>query len=444
MAIVFNEEKYAEDIINNGIQFSSKKHYDLQLAATYLRMKGLNDAEIEKELHRISKMSFSDYNWVKFYEIVDAKVKKSKKYRLRKNPEIIITQAEIETISQEEERKIQNLMFVCLVLAKYYMSNNNTDKYYVKYSDVDIFNLCDAFVKKNERLELMHYLDTKGYITPTLNMNFIVHYVNEDSSEVLRFKPDTDMIYYFEQYLGGLFVNCENCGKLTKKTNNKVKYCKECAKIKKAEAQDRRYKVYVLTNTINGMQYVGRTSQSLNSRFQNGKGYVQSIIYGDIEKYGWDKFKQELIKDGLTKEESCQLEMELISKLDTIRNGYNISEGGLGKDCFTCSPGGYNRENEFTIKMEKKKRELNSNFVYYTRIKNDDNHIYYCIENDIYIKGLKSLCYFLRIDKKNIKKYILDMKPYFNKTFIMSNQEYDECELTDAMKEDIKNKYLQK
>ena len=38
MAIVFNEEKYAEDIINNGIQFSSKKHYDLQVAATYLRI----------------------------------------------------------------------------------------------------------------------------------------------------------------------------------------------------------------------------------------------------------------------------------------------------------------------------------------------------------------------------------------------------------------------
>ena len=39
------------------------------------------------------------------------------------------------------------------------------------------------------------------------------------------------MIYYFEkEYLDGIFINCEVCGRLVKKTNNRVKYCKECAK----------------------------------------------------------------------------------------------------------------------------------------------------------------------------------------------------------------------
>ena len=324
MAIIFNEEEYAKEIIKNGIQLTSKKHYDLQVVATYLRENGKNDKEIEKELHRIAKMSFSDYNWVKLYKSIDTKVQRSKKNKIRKNPEIIVTQAELDTILGEENLKVRNLMFVCLVLAKYYMSNNCTDKYYVKYNDVDIFNLCDVFVKKSERLELMHYLDKKGYITPTISMSFEIHYVKEDSKVILKFKPDVDMIYYFEQYLGGLFINCENCGKLAKKTNNKIKYCKKCSKIKKEEAQDRRYKVYLITNTINGKKYVGRTGQSIKGLLQNNKLYSQSCIFSDIQKYGIDKFEQELVKDRLTRDEAYNLEMKMINDLKNFDSCYNL------------------------------------------------------------------------------------------------------------------------
>ena len=43
--------------------------------------------------------------------------------------------------------------------------------------------------------------------------------------------PDETMVYNFEkEYLGGIFINCEICGRLVKKTNNRVKYCKECAR----------------------------------------------------------------------------------------------------------------------------------------------------------------------------------------------------------------------
>lgn len=38
-------------------------------------------------------------------------------------------------------------MFVYLVLAKYYMSINKADKYYVGCKDNDIFKLCDMYVK---------------------------------------------------------------------------------------------------------------------------------------------------------------------------------------------------------------------------------------------------------------------------------------------------------
>ena len=55
--------------------------------------------------------------------------------------------------------------------------------------------------------------------------------VNENSDIIMEVVPDETMVYNFEkEYLGGIFINCEICGRLVKKTNNRVKYCKECAR----------------------------------------------------------------------------------------------------------------------------------------------------------------------------------------------------------------------
>lgn len=82
----------------------------------------------------------------------------------------------------------------------------------------------------------MHYLTKKGYITPTLSMSSVVNYVDETGEVVLTFVPDRDMVYYFEQYLGGYFTKCACCGLLTKRKSNRTKYCPECLdKIKNGE-----------------------------------------------------------------------------------------------------------------------------------------------------------------------------------------------------------------
>lgn len=197
--------------------------------ATYIRELGYEEKGIEEYLHNFCKIYLQNYNRVKCYKLIDDKVKKSKKHKLKKSSLINITQAELDIILGEENIKCQKLMFVYLVLAKYYMSNNHADKYYVGAKDSDIFSLCDMYVKKQDKISLMHYLTKNGYITPNLNMSSVVNYVNEDSEIVMSFYPDTDMVYYFERYIGGLFIECPICGKLAKKTNNKIKYCKECS-----------------------------------------------------------------------------------------------------------------------------------------------------------------------------------------------------------------------
>lgn len=234
MSIIFDEKKHVEDMLaGSGFQINNTK-FELQLLATYYRELGLDDAEIDDELHSFCKKHAKNYNRVKFYKLIDEKVKRSKKLKLKEAFPVFITQAELDTIQSEENIKCQKLMFVYLVLAKYYMSNNHTDKYYVGCKDNDIFNLCDMYTRKQDKLDFMHYLTKKGYITPTLSMSSVVNYVNEDSEVVITLIPNIDMVYYYEQYLGDNFTHCAICGLLTKRKSNRTKYCPYCLnKIKK-------------------------------------------------------------------------------------------------------------------------------------------------------------------------------------------------------------------
>lgn len=91
------------------------------------------------------------------------------------------------------------------------------------------------------------------------------------------------------------------------------------------------YTVYCHTNKLNGKRYFGITSKHPEVRWGNGNNYRSSRHFNfAIEKYGWDGFTHEVIAEGLTKEEACQMEQDLIREYRTTddRYGYNLSTGG--------------------------------------------------------------------------------------------------------------------
>ena len=93
------------------------------------------------------------------------------------------------------------------------------------------------------------------------------------------------------------------------------------------------YKVYCLTNKINGKQYIGITKQDAHKRWRKGAGYKKPTRIGSaIAKYGWDNFEHEILFENITKEEASQKEIELIEKLNTINNGYNVQSGGFNSN----------------------------------------------------------------------------------------------------------------
>lgn len=94
-------------------------------------------------------------------------------------------------------------------------------------------------------------------------------------------------------------------------------------------SNENNYCVYLHINKINGKIYVGQT-HNIKERWRgNGKNYFTSVkFFNAIIKYGWDNFIHRVVRSNLSKQDADTLERNLIDELDTIRNGYNLMEGG--------------------------------------------------------------------------------------------------------------------
>lgn len=106
--------------------------------------------------------------------------------------------------------------------------------------------------------------------------------------------------------------------------------------------KDRRWKVYVHTNIVNGKRYVGITSRDTpERRWQSGRGYNENTHFKSaIDKYGWDCFKHEVIFENMTSAEAKAKERELIAEWKTqdTKFGYNMTSGGDGTPDYHPSP----------------------------------------------------------------------------------------------------------
>lgn len=90
------------------------------------------------------------------------------------------------------------------------------------------------------------------------------------------------------------------------------------------------YTVYKHT-APNGKVYIGITGRKPEQRWANGNGYRNNPhFYSAIRKYTWKNFKHEILYEGLTKEQACDLEIKLIAEYHATdqRYGYNHSIGG--------------------------------------------------------------------------------------------------------------------
>ena len=83
----------------------------------------------------------------------------------------------------------------------------------------------------------------------------------------------------------------------------------------------------------NGKRYIGITSQPLEYRWNEGRGYqYQPLIFRAIRKYGWCNIDHVILAKELSEEAAKELEKFYISKYKTSNKqfGYNLTLGGEG------------------------------------------------------------------------------------------------------------------
>ena len=91
------------------------------------------------------------------------------------------------------------------------------------------------------------------------------------------------------------------------------------------------YTVYKHTSP-SGKVYIGITSRNPLYRWNHGNGYRRNEhFFRAIVKYGCDNIKHEILFYGLTKEEACKKEIDLIytHKSADEKFGYNNDHGGI-------------------------------------------------------------------------------------------------------------------
>jgi group I intron endonuclease len=112
-------------------------------------------------------------------------------------------------------------------------------------------------------------------------------------------------------------------------------------------------RVYIVTNQVNGKQYVGQTTVALTRRWAIHLSSARSLrnscraLGNAIRKYGPDNFTMVEVDSASSKEELDAKELQWVGRCNSISpNGYNLTEGG----------GSVGRPSEETI--EKRRRSL--------------------------------------------------------------------------------------
>lgn len=96
--------------------------------------------------------------------------------------------------------------------------------------------------------------------------------------------------------------------------------------------------IYLITNIINGMKYVGQTRRPLKVRISEHKRGSQCVDKA-IQKYGWGNFKIEVPEECDSQEKLDTRENFWICELNCKKpSGYNLTDGGKGTLRFSHQP----------------------------------------------------------------------------------------------------------
>lgn len=237
---ILDEKKFVEDFLlkknNNYMQISS--NYLTKLVTRYcIQYKNMTDTNLlEAEVFNIIQEAETnhkqDYILSKFISKVVIKELENMK-PLREFEYIPVYDTDIALIEKCKKDRERKFLFTCMVLSKYYGSE------WINVPYKDIFKLSNISLSNKERLKFIGGMYDNNYIGISYsNTNNSLRIPSAEKGElVMKIRNFDNLGNKLLAHLKDGYKTCVGikpdgsiCGKLIKVTNNRMKYCKECAK----------------------------------------------------------------------------------------------------------------------------------------------------------------------------------------------------------------------
>ena len=271
---ILDELKHAENMLEKGFEL---KQYDfeLKILAKYYSSQNKNVEEIKVELIEFCKRYITDFNEVKFINLIKRACSYSQKNTLFTMSPVEVTENEIQTIKELNDLKLEKVAFVLLIVGKLnrqsyehymddkiaYITTINEDEkkkkklpipekregYYADGKINSFFESAKIYLKKKERNTIMKQLIDLGLITMTKKCKYKINFVNEfdDCSEVvLTINKFEDCVLEYMKYIGDNIGNCEVCGYLFEIKGKNHRMCKTCWRKHRKEYEKNKKRQY--------------------------------------------------------------------------------------------------------------------------------------------------------------------------------------------------------
>lgn len=228
--IIFNEKQYIEQLLAHGFPSRFSKR-DIILLARHFREQGLSESENYDEIVKFCRKWSKKFVEPKYQTaILDAIYKSAA-------PRSVNLRAETINFSKNELDKLarlgktrSDLLFVMMCVCKLYKRDN---LWVNSKSKIKLNEMCEiaGLALPNRKQEfLVHDLIVAGAIEQMfpnclqLKMAWLDH-----GEPALTFVPSEQMASEWRMWFRKNYIECEECGKIVPRSNNKMKYCAECA-----------------------------------------------------------------------------------------------------------------------------------------------------------------------------------------------------------------------
>ena len=245
--IIFDEKKYAEDLIKNGYKDKTRIVLDNIILVKYWKYSGLSESEIKKKLEDFMIDFKHRYNSNIIPYHIRKALNQGLRYPLVFDKVVNITQKEIDIINSIDVLELRKVLFVLLVIWKF------RDKQKFMISNNNLKKLAKVKCKNSVFWDYLHRLHDLGCLKafvykckPYYKLN-----IEECGDIVLNIKNYDDIIsYYLSMIYPDEYIYCSICGIPIKQTSNRRKYCSSCWKERERELRVTINKRYYEKNKI--------------------------------------------------------------------------------------------------------------------------------------------------------------------------------------------------